>query len=107
MTDTNTEACQSKSPAGTALPIINRNRCEGKRDCEVVCPFDVFEVRKLAEDERVGMSFVGNLRAYFHGYQQAVVARPQDCHACGLCVKACPEKAITLRRAPVDTTGRS
>ncbi|WP_322751665.1 MULTISPECIES: ferredoxin family protein [unclassified Frankia] len=94
--------CTSKSPAGVALPIIDRNRCEGKEDCVVVCPYDVFEVRKLTEQEREGMSLLGSLKYLAHGRRQAVVAKPMDCHACGLCVQACPEKAITLRRNEHD-----
>ncbi|MBV8806645.1 MAG: 4Fe-4S binding protein [Sinobacteraceae bacterium] len=27
------------------------------------------------------------------------------CHACGLCVKACPEHAITLVRVPSENDG--
>jgi NAD-dependent dihydropyrimidine dehydrogenase PreA subunit len=88
----------SKAAAGSAIPIVDRNRCEGARDCVVVCPYDVFEVRKLTEEERVGMSLIGTLKSMVHGYQQAIVVKPQDCHACGLCVKACPERAITLRK---------
>ena len=91
--------CPSRSPAGSALPIIDRNRCEGKADCVRVCPYDVFEVRRLSKPEREGMSAFGTLRALAHGYRQAVVVRPADCHACGLCVKSCPERAITLRRS--------
>lgn len=97
--DATTPECTSKSPAGTALPIIDRNRCEGKEDCVVVCPYDVFEVRKLTPEERQGMSLLGGLKAFAHGYRQAIVVQPMDCHACGLCVKACPEKAITLVRS--------
>ncbi|EQA34736.1 4Fe-4S binding domain protein [Leptospira inadai serovar Lyme str. 10] len=32
----------------------------------------------------------------FHGPNKAYVVRPEDCHACGLCVAACPEKAVRL-----------
>ena len=31
-----------------------------------------------------------------HGNRQAFVMRPADCHACQLCIEACPEKALTL-----------
>jgi len=58
----------------------------------------VFEVRKLTDQEREGMSLLGSLKSWAHGHRQAVVVKPMDCHACGLCVKACPEEAITLRR---------
>ena len=43
-----------------------------------------------------GMSLLGRLKARVHGNRQAFVARPQDCHACGKCVAACPEDAIRL-----------
>ena len=42
------------------------------------------------------MSLRGRLKALVHGSRQAFVARPEACHACGLCVAACPERAITL-----------
>jgi 4Fe-4S ferredoxin len=90
--------CRSKAEPGSVLPIVDRNRCEGARDCVDVCPYDVFEVRTLTGSERQGLSLVGNVKSFFHGYKQAFVVQPQDCHACGLCVKACPEDAITLRK---------
>jgi NAD-dependent dihydropyrimidine dehydrogenase PreA subunit len=34
-----------------------------------------------------------------HKWQQALLVNPDACRACGLCVKACPEHAITLARA--------
>jgi NAD-dependent dihydropyrimidine dehydrogenase PreA subunit len=33
-----------------------------------------------------------------HGKQTAFTPRADACHACGLCVVACPEKAIALVR---------
>src|SRR5687768_5653922 len=38
--------------AGGWVPRIDRARCEAKNDCVVVCPYDVFEVRRLTADER-------------------------------------------------------
>jgi len=29
------------------IPIIDRNRCDGKQDCVAVCPFDVFAMQRL------------------------------------------------------------
>jgi NAD-dependent dihydropyrimidine dehydrogenase PreA subunit len=83
--------------AGNLKPVIDRNRCEAKEDCVRVCPYDVFEIRVLGADERAGLSLVGRLKGYFHGYRQAFAVRAELCHACGLCVQACPEKAIKLR----------
>ena len=85
--------------AGSLVPVIDRNRCEAKEDCVRVCPYDVFEIRTLGDAERAGLSLVGRMKAFFHGNRQAFVARAEQCHACGLCVQACPEKAIKLRSA--------
>ena len=84
---------------GRLKPIIDRNRCEAKTDCISACPYDVFEIRLLTDAERSGLSWIGWAKAWGHGNKQAFAVRAQDCHACGLCVSACPEKAIKLARA--------
>jgi 4Fe-4S ferredoxin len=81
---------------GKVAPVVDRNRCEAKADCVVVCPYHVFEVRALAPGDRAGMSWLGRLRTWGHGGRQAYVVRPGDCHACNRCVDACPEDAIRL-----------
>jgi NAD-dependent dihydropyrimidine dehydrogenase PreA subunit len=88
--------------AGRVAPRIDRNRCEAKADCVRVCPYDVFEVRRLAAEERVGLSFVGRMKLLVHGGRQAFAVRADACHACGLCVKACPERAIRLVAVDAD-----
>jgi NAD-dependent dihydropyrimidine dehydrogenase PreA subunit len=85
-------------------PVIDRNRCEAKQDCVAVCPYDVFVVRKLTDDERAGVSLRGRLNLLTHRGRQAVVVAPESCHACGLCVTACPERAIRL--TPLERTSR-
>ena len=85
--------------AGRIVPVIDRNRCEGKSECVRVCPYKVFEMGVLTRDQRTGLSFRGRLKSWAHGGRQAFAVRSHDCHACGLCVAACPEKAITLARA--------
>jgi NAD-dependent dihydropyrimidine dehydrogenase PreA subunit len=90
---------ECKDP-GVLSPRIDRNRCEGKAKCVEVCPYDVFELRKLAVEERAALSFGGRIKAFFHGYEQAFVIDPALCHACGECVTACPEKAIRLVQRP-------
>ena len=77
-------------------PVVDRNRCEGKEQCVQVCPYNVFEVRTLSPEERSGLSLLGRLKAWAHGNRQAFVVRPADCHACQLCIKACPEQALRL-----------
>ena len=91
-----TEDCKS---AGELVPSIDRNRCEGKEDCVRVCPYHVFEIRVLGDAERAQLSTRGALKARFHGYRQAFAVQAEQCHACGLCVTACPEHAIKLVRA--------
>lgn len=88
--------------AGITVPVIDRSRCEAKADCVRVCPFHVFDVRALVPDEKTGMGFLARVKLAMHGGKQAFVARAEACHACGLCVEACPEGAITLVAAAGD-----
>jgi len=90
---------ECKHEAGLFRPVINRNRCEGKEDCVDVCPYQVFEMRKLGDNEKRAMSFGGRLKAWAHGNIQAFAVNAGSCHACGLCVSACPEHAIKLVRS--------
>ena len=90
---------QCKQAPGVFRPVINRNRCEGKADCVEVCPYEVFTVATLPADQRKGLSFLGQIKGRAHQWQQALTPNAEACHACGLCVTACPESAITLVRA--------
>jgi 4Fe-4S ferredoxin len=90
-----------KQAAGQFVPRIDRNRCEGKEDCVRVCPYDVFEIGTLPRPERAKLSLKGRIKGFAHGYRQAFAVRAELCHSCGLCVTACPERAITLARTPV------
>jgi len=82
--------------AGRVVPIIDRARCEAKEDCVRVCPYHVFEVRRLTDAERQPLGWFARGKLFLHGGRQAFAVHADDCHACGLCVKACPEKAIRL-----------
>lgn len=87
-----------KQEPGVFKPVIDRNRCEGKEECVKVCPYDVFTMGIVPAEERKGLSFRGKLKGFAHRWQQAFATNADACHACGLCVAACPEKAITLSR---------
>jgi NAD-dependent dihydropyrimidine dehydrogenase PreA subunit len=87
-----------KQPPGVVAPVIDAQRCEGKEDCVRVCPYGVFEVRKLSNDERAALPFFVRLKVMVHGGKQAFAVNAGQCHSCGLCVAACPEKAIRLAR---------
>jgi NAD-dependent dihydropyrimidine dehydrogenase PreA subunit len=80
------------------IPVINRNKCEGKADCVAVCPMAVFAVQTLPAEQRKELSLIGKLKGYAHQWQQAYLVLPDACEGCGLCVRSCPESAITLSR---------
>jgi NAD-dependent dihydropyrimidine dehydrogenase PreA subunit len=74
--------------------------CEGKRDCVDVCPYNVFEVRRMDDADFQQLSVLGKLKAVVHRRQTAYTPAAHDCRACGLCVVACPEGALRLERVP-------
>ena len=90
------EELACKVVPGRVAPVVDKNRCEAKEECVRVCPYDVFEMRKLTRQDRAGMSLLGRLKSAAHGNRQAFVLNPESCHACNLCVEACPEQAIQL-----------
>jgi NAD-dependent dihydropyrimidine dehydrogenase PreA subunit len=83
------------------VPVINRERCEGKADCVAVCPYGVFEVRSIESEDFRQLSLLGRLKSLAHRRRTAYTPQADACQACGLCVVACPEKAISLVRTPV------
>jgi NAD-dependent dihydropyrimidine dehydrogenase PreA subunit len=92
------EKCQAEP--GRFRPVVDRSRCEGKSDCIEVCPHGVFEVRRIDDADFARLSFVGRLKSRAHGRKTAYTPAADKCQSCGLCVVACPEKAITLVREP-------
>jgi 4Fe-4S ferredoxin len=79
-----------------SLPVVDRNRCEGKAACVKVCPEDVFEVRTIDDADFRALSFLGRLKSRAHGRKTAYTPNAEACQSCGLCVSACPEDAIKL-----------
>jgi NAD-dependent dihydropyrimidine dehydrogenase PreA subunit len=97
--DLNTRNAQDcPQAAGRYMPVIDRNRCEGKEDCVTVCPCAVFEMRTLSAADKSAMPFLSRFKAMVHGNRQAYAVRAEACEACGLCIAACPEDAIKLMR---------
>jgi NAD-dependent dihydropyrimidine dehydrogenase PreA subunit len=87
-----------RATPGAYQPHVDRSRCEGKADCVAVCPYDVFEVRRMADQDFRKLSLLGRLKSIAHQRRTAYTPNADLCRACGLCVVACPEKAIELVR---------
>ena len=89
------EAC--KAPPASFTPVVDLSRCEGKADCAEVCPYDVFEIGRIDEAVYRSLPILNRVKLWVHGKQIAHTPRADACQACGLCVVACPEHAVTLR----------
>jgi len=71
---------------------VDPRRCEGKKDCIVVCPERVFAMRPTEPTQ----PWYIKLKVLAHGGRQAYARDPDRCTACMKCVDACPEKAIRV-----------
>lgn len=87
-----------KHPPETFRPLVNLSKCETKGPCVDVCPYQVLELRDITPAQQRELTFAGKIKTLVHGRKKAFVVYPEACHACGLCVTACPEKAIKLVR---------
>jgi len=91
-------ATDCRTAAGEFAPTIDRAKCEGKAECVEVCPFDVFEVRRMDDTDFARLGVLAKLKSIAHGRKTAYTPRASACESCGKCVDACPEKAIKLAR---------
>ena len=87
-----------KQAQGVIVPVVNLKRCEGKADCAVVCPENVFVIRQIDTADYARLGPLNKLKLRVHGMKVAYTPNEDACRACGLCVTACPERAITLAR---------
>lgn len=88
------------APPGAFVPVVDRTRCEGKSDCVAVCPYGVFEVGQIDDAEYRRLPVIARLKLFVHGKKTAFTPHADRCQACGFCVVACPERAISLAPAP-------
>lgn len=91
-------AASCKQPPGRITPVVDFGRCEGKADCVAVCPENVFEVQRITESDYDRLTLLQKLKQRVHGMKVAYTPNADACRSCGLCVAACPEKAIKLKR---------
>jgi NAD-dependent dihydropyrimidine dehydrogenase PreA subunit len=81
---------------------VDWSRCEGDGDCARVCPYNVFDVRVMDEEDAAGLPFWIMLRdasSENRARKVAYAARATDCRACGRCIAACPEAAVMFQTA--------
>jgi 4Fe-4S ferredoxin len=90
-----------KFDAGVMVPVIDPMRCEAKGPCVPICPYDVLLIRTVPAEEKAKLPLMGRFKLLVHGGKQAFALDPDACRGCGLCVKACPEKAIKLQKRSV------
>jgi NAD-dependent dihydropyrimidine dehydrogenase PreA subunit len=89
---------ECRAEPGQFAPVVDRSKCEGKSDCVEVCPYDVFEVRRIDDADFARLGVVAKLKSLAHGRKTAYTPGAAACQACGKCVASCPEKAIKLAR---------
>ena len=94
----NTSDLVCKQEPGVIFPVIDLKRCEGKGDCERVCPENVFEVRRIDDEDYRQLGLLNKFKLRVHGSKVAYTPNVEACRSCGLCVTACPEHAITLAK---------
>ncbi|MEM7375330.1 MAG: ferredoxin family protein [Bacteroidota bacterium] len=82
---------------GKLIPVINLNSCGGETDCVPACPYDVLEMRPISPDDKSSLNLKGKIKTFFNK-QKAYIVDPERCHACGICVQVCPERAIKLSK---------
>jgi len=98
MIDDRYSASDCKFIEGVMIPIIDPMRCEAAGACVPICPYNVLAIRKVPAEDKAELPLIGRFKLFVHGGKQAFALNADSCHGCGLCVQACPEKAIKLQK---------
>jgi NAD-dependent dihydropyrimidine dehydrogenase PreA subunit len=62
-------ACEREP--GVIYPVVDLKRCEGKGDCERVCPENVFEVKRIDEQDYRSLGVLHRFKLRVHGFKVA------------------------------------
>ena len=85
--------------------MIDLNSCSGETDCIPFCPYDVLEMRPISLEDKEKLNLKGKIKTFFNK-QKAYVRDASLCHACGMCVQVCPERAIKLTKLTTNDDNR-
>ena len=70
----------------------------GVQTCALPISENVFEIRKIDAEDYNQLGMLNKFKLRVHGLKVAYTPNAEACRSCGLCVTACPERAITLAR---------
>ena len=87
-----------KHPPGVMVPVSRSKSLRRQGGVCVLCPTNVFVVAVLPAEQRGGLTLMGRLKGFGHGWKQAFTPNAAACEGCAKCVEACPEGAIRLVR---------
>ena len=91
-----------KFPPPTSVPVIDPRRREAEGACVDACPYDVLRLPPVRQADTAALPWHARMKLRIHGNKPAYAVAPDAYRACGLCVAACPERAIRVRRTAGD-----
>jgi len=77
----NAASTECRAEPGEFGPVVDRGKCEGKAECVDVCPFNVFEVRRIDDADFARLGVFGKLKSMAHGRKTAYMPRASACQA--------------------------
>lgn len=80
------------------IPYIDLNKCEGHGICTHVCAEDVITMKRITSLQFSQLNVRGKLNALLSNNLKANIEHPERCNRCELCVTACTEGAIVMKR---------